>query len=40
MKVIGIGVPTVVDAATIVQDSMAHLLDTLEESEKKNFLKK
>ena len=38
VKVIGIGVPTVVDAATIVQDSMAHLLDTLEESEKKEFL--
>ena len=38
VKVIGIGVPTVVDAATIVHDSMAHLLDTLEESEKKEFL--
>lgn len=38
VKVIGIGVPTVVDAATIVQDSMAHLLETLEESEKKEFL--
>ena len=38
VKVIGIGVPTVVDAATIVQDSMANLLDTLEESEKKEFL--
>ena len=37
-KVIGIGVPTVVDAATIVHDSMAHLLDTLEEAEKKEFL--
>ena len=38
VKVIGIGVPTVVDAATIVHDSMAHLLDTLEEAEKKEFL--
>ena len=32
VKVIGIGVPTVVDAATIVRDSMAHLLDALEET--------
>ena len=38
LKVIGIGVPTVVDAATIVHDSMAHLLDTLEETEQKEFL--
>ena len=38
VKVIGIGVPTVVDAATIVHDSMAHLLDTLEETEQKEFL--
>lgn len=38
VKVIGIGVPTVVDAATIVQDSMAHLLDTLEETVQKEFL--
>lgn len=38
VKVIGIGVPTVVDAATIVHDSMAHLLDTLEEAEQKEFL--
>ena len=38
VKVIGIGVPTVVDAATIVHDSMAHLLDTLEEQEQKEFL--
>lgn len=37
-KVIGIGVPTVVDGATIVYDAMAHLLDTLEEAEKKEFL--
>jgi len=35
---IGIGVPTVVDAATIVLDSMAHLLDALEEAEQKEFL--
>ncbi len=38
VKVIGIGVPTVVDAATIVHDSMAHLLETLEEEEQKEFL--
>ena len=38
VKVIGIGVPTVVDAAMIVHDSMAHLLDTLEETEQKEFL--
>lgn len=38
IRVIGIGVPTVVDGATIVRDSMAHLLDTLEEAEKKEFL--
>ena len=38
VKVSGIGVPTVVDAATIVHDSMAHLLDTLEETEQKEFL--
>lgn len=37
-KVIGIGVPTVVDAATIVYDSMAHLLETLEETEQKELL--
>ena len=36
VKVIGIGVPTVVDAATIVHDSMAHLLDALEEAEPKD----
>ena len=35
---IGIGVPTVVDAATIVHDSMAHLLEALEEAEQKEFL--
>lgn len=38
VKVIGIGIPTVVDAATIVHDSMAHLLDALEEQEQKEFL--
>ena len=38
VKVIGIGVPTVVDAATIVHDSMAHLLETLDEAEQKEFL--
>ena len=38
IKVIGIGVPTVVDAATIVHDSMSHLLDALEETEQKEFL--
>ena len=38
VKVIGIGVPTVVDAATIVHDSMAHLLDALAETEQKEFL--
>ena len=38
VKVIGIGVPTVVDAATIVRDSMAHLLDALEETDQKEFL--
>ncbi|MDO5134860.1 MAG: GPR endopeptidase [Eubacteriales bacterium] len=37
-KVIGIGVPTVVDAATIVYDAMSHLLETLEETEQKEFL--
>lgn len=38
VKVIGIGVPTVVDAATIVHDAMAHLLDALDEAEQKEFL--
>ena len=38
VKVIGIGVPTVVDAATIVHDSMAHLLEVLDETEQKEFL--
>ena len=30
-------VPTVVDAATIVHDSMAHLLEALEEAEQKGI---
>lgn len=38
VKVIGIGVPTVVDAATIVYDSAAHLLEVLEEREQQEFL--
>lgn len=38
VPVIGIGVPTVVDAATIVHDAMAHLLDALDEEERKEFL--
>ena len=38
VKVIGSGVPTGVDAATNVHDSMAHLLDALEETEQKEFL--
>lgn len=38
VKVIGIGIPTVVDAATIVHDAMAHLLEALDEEEQKEFL--
>lgn len=38
IPVIGIGVPTVVDAATIVHDAIAHLLESLEESEMEEFL--
>lgn len=38
VKVIGIGVPTVVDAATIVHDAMANLLEALDETEQKEFL--
>ena len=38
VRVIGIGVPTVVDAATIVHDSMAELLEALEEDEQKEVL--
>ena len=38
VRVIGIGIPTVVDAATIVHDAMAHLLEALDEAEQKEFL--
>ena len=38
IPVIGIGVPTVVDGATIVHDAIAHLLDNLEEAEMEEFL--
>lgn len=38
LPVIGIGIPTVVDASTIVYDAMEHLLDALEEQERKEFL--
>lgn len=38
VPVIGIGVPTVVDAATIVADAMEHMLQTLEKSEREQFL--
>ena len=38
VKVIGIGVPTVVDAGTIVHDSMADVLRVLEEEEQRAFL--
>jgi len=38
VPVIGIGVPTVVDAGTIVHDAMEHLLETLEEAEIDEFL--
>lgn len=38
IPVIGIGVPTVVDAATIVHDAIAHLLDSLEEAEMEEFM--
>jgi spore protease len=38
VKVIGIGVPTVVDAATIVQDSMKHLLDVMEDPDQEELL--
>lgn len=38
IPVIGIGVPTVVDAATIVHDAIAHLLENLEDSEMEEFL--
>lgn len=38
IPVIGIGIPTVVDAATIVYDSMASLLEALDESDRQDFL--
>ncbi|MDD3279615.1 MAG: GPR endopeptidase [Lachnospiraceae bacterium] len=38
IPVIGIGVPTVVDAGTIVYNAISGLLDTLEESETDDFL--
>lgn len=38
VPVIGIGVPTVVDAATIVHDAMEHLLESLEEAEIGEFM--
>lgn len=38
IPVIGIGVPTVVDAATIVHDAIVHLLESLEEAEMEEFL--
>lgn len=38
VPVIAIGVPTVVDAATIVHDAVEHLLETLEEAEMEEFL--
>lgn len=38
IPVLGIGIPTVVDAATIVHDAVEHLLQALEESEQKEFL--
>lgn len=38
VPVIAIGVPTVVDAATIVYDAVEHLLETLDETEKEEFL--
>lgn len=38
IPVIGIGVPTVVDAATIVHDAITHLLESLEEAEMEEFL--
>ena len=38
MPVIAIGVPTVVDAATIVCDAMEHMLKALDKSERDQFL--
>lgn len=38
VPVIGIGVPTVVDAATIVHDAVEHMLGVLEDYERQEFL--
>ena len=38
IPVIGIGIPTVIDAGTIVHDAVSNLLETLEESEIDDFL--
>lgn len=38
VPVLGIGVPTVVDAATIVCDAMEHMMECLEPIERKHFL--
>ncbi len=38
VPVIGIGIPTVVDAGTIVHDAVANLLETLEDAEMEEFL--
>lgn len=38
VPVLGIGIPTVVDAATIVYDAVEHLLSVLEEEERQEFL--
>lgn len=38
IPVLGIGIPTVVDAATIVHDAVEHLLHALEDEEQQEFL--
>lgn len=38
VPVIGIGVPTVIDAATIVHDAVSRILESLEEAEMEEFL--
>ena len=38
MPVIGIGIPTVVDAGTIVHDAVSDLLESLEDAELDEFL--
>lgn len=38
VKVIAIGVPMVVDAATIVHDAMAHVLEVIDKPERKEFM--